>query len=335
MLETQPKTLQSISVVIPCFNSPRTLQDLVDELVDVLKLSQEVDEFEVILVDDGGDEESKGVILQITESQPDVRSIQLTRNFGQHAATLAGCASANFSFVATLDDDGHHNPEHLLEMISRLKDGADIVYGIPRKPKHGFVRNIASQTLKKVLFPLVGAGHSSLVSSFRVLRREIIQDYLDKGVHTSVVLDVVISWVTSKRDHIFVNMRGSQAKKSRYSRAHLLGLATQMITGYSIRPLRVASFVGGLAAVAAITTGGYYLVQFFRGEIAVPGFASLALLVTSLGALQLITLGILGEYVGRVQSFSIGRPAYVVRGLPKKQANLVESKDAKKRNEVT
>ncbi len=303
-------TPAGVSVVIPVYNSEATLPELVAGLATTL--SDRVDDFEVILVNDGSQDGSWQTICRLANEHPYVRGLDLTRNYGQHNALLAGIRTAQYAVVVTMDDDLQHPPTEIPRLLDKLAEGYDVVYGIPHQEQHGLWRRMASQITKLVLQGAMGAEVARSISAFRAFRTEARQAFVDyRGPF--VCIDVLLTWATSRFAAVTVRHDARRTGASSYTFGKLVTHAINMTTGFSILPLRVASLVGFtftlFGAVVLVYVVGSY---FIRGRV-IPGFAFLASVVAIFSGAQLFSLGVIGEYLSRMHFRTMGQPYCAVR----------------------
>jgi undecaprenyl-phosphate 4-deoxy-4-formamido-L-arabinose transferase len=234
------------------------------------------------------------------------------RNFGQHNALLCGIRAARYDVIVTIDDDLQNPPEEIPKLLARLSEGVDVVYGRPATEQHGFLRDLASRVTKMALQSAMGAETARNVSAFRAFRghlREALSSY--RGPFVSI--DVLLTWGTSRFSSVIVRHEARHSGQSNYTFQKLLTHAANMMTGFSVRPLQLASWTGfgftlfGAAVLAWVV--GRVLVQ----GTTVPGFAFLASIVAIFSGAQLFALGIIGEYLARMHFRTMDKPPYVVR----------------------
>ncbi|WP_436762444.1 glycosyltransferase family 2 protein [Streptosporangium sp. V21-05] len=301
----------SVSVVIPCYRSARTLPVLVTRLMAVLReLSVS---HEVILVVDGSPDDTWRTAAELARRVEGVRALHLSRNYGQHNALVAGIREAEFEVVVTMDDDLQHPPEQIPLLLAALEgDSLDLVYGVPRREEHGLVRSLASRSVKTAMAGGLGIRTARMISAFRAFRTRLRDGFEElSGPHASV--DVALSWATTRVGSVRVDMSERGHGRSGYTPALLLRHAVNMLLGYSTAPLRAASYLGFLAGVVGLLLGGVVLWHFANGDTTVAGFTTIASMVTLFSSAQLMSVGVLGEYVGRIHGNGMGRPTYVVR----------------------
>ncbi len=304
------KNTDSLSVVIPVYNSESSLPPLLERLASVLETL--ADDYEVILVNDGSRDASWEVIQSLVEQYPFVQGINLMRNYGQHNALLCGIREAKYDVVVTIDDDLQNPPEEIPRMLAVLDKGYDLVYGTPQHEQHGLFRDLASQITKWTLQHAMGAEIAHRVSAYRVFRTELRRAF--KGYHGPYVsIDVLLTWGGSRFSAIPVQHHPRTIGKSNYTFRKLMTHALNMMTGFSTWPLQAASITGfGLAVFGAfvlIFVLGRYLIE---GGSA-PGFPFLASTIAIFSGAQLFALGIIGEYLARIHFRTMARPSYTIR----------------------
>jgi glycosyltransferase involved in cell wall biosynthesis len=297
------------SVVIPVYRGEATLAELLDRLVSVLE--KEFATFEVVFVDDGSPDGSWERVREAAAKFPFVRGVRLMRNYGQHNALLCGIREARYPVIVTMDDDLQHPPEEIPKLLARLREGFDVVYGAPEKLRHGLLRNLASRATKVVLRSAMGAKTARHVSAFRAFRTQLREAFGQYG-SPLVSIDVLLTWGTSRFSHVFVRHDERSAGRSNYTMRKLLAHALNMMTGFSLLPLRLAIFLGFFFTVFGMGVLAYVVVRYFTVGAAVPGFAFLASMISLFSGAQLFSLGVLGEYLGRVHSRTLDRPVYAI-----------------------
>lgn len=300
----------SISVVVPVYNSAETLAELVGRLHQVLLgLAAE---YEVILVNDGSVDGSWRVMQGLTERNAQVRAVNMMRNYGQHNALLAGIREARFELIVTLDDDLQNPPEEIPTLLNKLSQGYDVVYGTPEQECHGWARDWASRFTKFTLKVCMGVDGALQVSAFRAFRTEIREAFAGyRGPWPS--LDVLLSWGTTNFAHVTVKHEPRQSGRTNYSVARLIFHAINMVTGFSILPLQIASLVGFCFTIFGFLVLAYVLVRFFLEGNPVQGFPFLASIIAIFSGAQLFAIGIIGEYLARIHFRIMDKPTYVVR----------------------
>jgi glycosyltransferase involved in cell wall biosynthesis len=299
-----------ISVVVPVYNSQDSLRLLAERLEPVL--AGLANKFELIFVNDGSRDNSLAVIETLAQEKKWIRGIDLMRNSGQHNALLCGVRAAKYEIAVTIDDDLQHPPEEIPVLISKLQEGFDVVYGTPKTELHGFFRNMASIILKAALRTAMGIEIARKVSAFRVFRTELREAF---AVYTGtyVSLDVLLTWATTRFAAVPVRQDERTIGVSNYTIRKLVTHALNMITGFSVAPLQLASFLGFFFTLFGFGVLAYILIRFaIHGQV-VPGFAFLGSTIAIFSGAQLFCVGIIGEYLARIYLRSMGKPAYTVR----------------------
>jgi undecaprenyl-phosphate 4-deoxy-4-formamido-L-arabinose transferase len=300
---------RSVSVVVPVYNSAVTLPELLRRL-DVV-LPAVAGSFEVILVDDGSRDASASVARELMAARPYVRVLRLLRNYGQHNALLCGIRHARYDAVVTIDDDLQHPPEQIPRLLGRLGDDCDVAYGSPAEERHGLWRDLASQLTKLVMQQVMGVDMARKVSGFRAFDRRLVHA-LDDFKGPFVNLDVMLTWGTTKIDGVVVPHEMRAHGRSHYRFRKLLEHAGNMLTGFSVLPLRVASLLGLVLTLFGAGTLAYVLGRYALRGSPVAGFPFLASIIIVFSGTQLFVLGVMGEYLARMHFRLLGRPAYTV-----------------------
>ena len=311
-----------LSVVVPVYCSAETLRPLVRRLSDVL--SSLTESWELIFVDDGSRDRSWEVLETLQSEQPDrLFAIQLMRNFGQHNALMCGFRQARGRLIITLDDDGQNPPEEIPILIRALDEQqADLVYGVAERRQHANWRNAGSAVVN--LFFRRVFRLPVTVSSFRVMRRELVQAILSYSLNFTYI-DGLCAWNSQRIAEVTVAHHPRQAGRSGYSLSKLTMLALNLFTNFSLLPLQLVSLLGLCTAGFGFLIGCSYLVLWLSGQISVPGYASLITAILMLGGVQLLSLGIMGEYLGRLHLNMNRKPQYTIRRAAGQPVN--ESQD--------
>ena len=299
-----------ISVVVPVYNSAAILPDLVKRLEPVLSASG--GPFELILVNDGSRDESWQVIGQLAARPPWVRGLCMMRNYGQHNALLAGIRDARFEVTITMDDDLQHPPEELPKLLAKFAEGFDVVYAPPEQEQHGLLRDLASIITKLALQSAMGSETARKVSAWRVFRTQIRDAFA--AFHSPFVsMDVLLTWGTTKFAALRLRHDPRIIGKSNYTLPKLIRHAVNMMTGFSVLPLQLASVTGfaftGFGLLVLVYVVGRYLIE----GTSVAGFPFLASIVAIFSGAQLFALGIIGEYLARMHFRTMDKPAYTIR----------------------
>ena len=313
MIDTRLDTLRdlepgAVSVVIPVYQSAETLETLVDRIAVALADRS----VEIILVNDGSSDSSWETITRLADEHPNLIGIDLSRNFGQHNALLAGIRAASMAVIVTLDDDLQNPPEEIPRLLARLDEGADVVYGTVIRREQDLWRRLGARITRLALRAAIGSPIAEAVSPFRAFRTELRAGFaLVQGPYVSI--DVLLGWTTTRFASIPVRHDPRYTGRSTYSFAKLVSLALTMLTGFSTRPLRVASLVGLLSTLFGVVVLAWVLISYLAEGSPVRGFPFLASTIAIFGGAQLLTLGVIGEYLVRMHVRLMDRPAYAIR----------------------
>jgi undecaprenyl-phosphate 4-deoxy-4-formamido-L-arabinose transferase len=299
-----------VSVVVPVYNSEATLGELVTGLARVLPRAASASE--AILVDDGSRDGTGRVIDELAAKYPWVRAIHLSRNYGQHNATLCGVRAACYDTIVTMDDDLQHPPEIVPVLLAKIREGYDVVYGTPEKEAHGVLRNLASVVTKLALQAAMGVETARGVSALRAFHTDLRRAFADYR-SPFVSIDVLLTWATTRFTSIQVPHGGRRVGSSNYTFWMLVRHAINMMTGFSILPLQLASLVGFSFTLLGVLVLGWAVGRYLVTGSSVAGFPFLASIIAIFAGAQLFALGIIGEYLARMHFRSMERPTYVVR----------------------
>lgn len=303
-------TAPSVSIIVPVYNSSMSIEPLVRELhVEMPALCRE---FEIILVNDGSRDDSWRIVERLAAELPAVRGLNLMRNYGQHNALLAGVRAARNEIVVTMDDDLEHPPQEVHHLLEKLAEGYDVVYGVPARQRHGVLRDLASYMTKVALQGAMGADNARNISAFRAFRtglRGAFEGY--SGPFVSI--DVLLTWATTRFTYTVVRHAARRFGESNYTLRKLITHALNMVTGFSIVPLQLASITGFAFTIFGIGLFGYVSYNYFVLGGRVPGFTFLASVIAIFSGAQLFALGIIGEYLARVHFRLMDKPPYAIK----------------------
>jgi undecaprenyl-phosphate 4-deoxy-4-formamido-L-arabinose transferase len=274
---------------------------------------------ELVFAHDCGPDNSDDIIRQLATKHDFVRAVWLSRNFGQHAATLAGMASTSADWIITMDEDGQHDPDSIGVMLDQaVASHSQVVYGAPaQSTAHGRMRNLTSGGAKRVASLLSGSNMPLLFSSYRIISGEIGRS-LAAYAGPSVYLDVALSWIVNRATVVDVNYREERRPNSGYSYRSLLGHFWKLALTTGTRPLRYVSVGGGVISLFGIALAIRIVIDKIYFGISATGWASVVVAVMTLGGFTLLALGIIAEYVGLIVRSTFGQPTYLAIRDPKK-----------------
>jgi glycosyltransferase involved in cell wall biosynthesis len=300
----------SISVVIPVYNGSATLSPLIDRLRIVL--DRLATPYEIVLVNDGSRDGSWATIESLALRYSEIVGIDLMRNYGQHNALLCGIRRCRNEVIITLDDDLQQPPEEIPRLLAKLHEGYDVVYGTPKQEQHGFWRNLSSRVTKAALGAATSASVAPMVSAFRAFRASVKPAFADYR-SPLLSIDVLLTWATTSFASVTVQRVARRSGVSNYRLRSLVRHTMNMMTGYSLLPLQLATMIGFLFTLFGILVLFFVLGRYLMVGETVAGFPFLASIIAIFSGAQLFALGIIGEYLGRMHLRMMERPAYIVR----------------------
>jgi glycosyltransferase involved in cell wall biosynthesis len=305
------RTEPELSLVIPVYNGSRTIGSLVEQTMKVFVSTS----FEIVLVNDGSEDDSETVCAGLAEKFPhNVVFVHLSRNFGEHNAVLAGFMQARGRYVAVLDDDGQNPPEEVVPMLDELKrKNYDVVYGHYIEKKHSLFRNLGSWFNDRIATLMLHKPKDLYLSSFKVLNRFLVNEIIKyRGPYPYA--DGLIYRVTRNIGQIPVEHRASLSGPSRYTLRRLMRLWLNMFLNFSIKPLRLSIYVGLLTScLSAVALIAIVIDRVWITPNLTLGIPTVLGTIVLLAGIQLMILGLIGEYLGRLYLDQTGTPQYVVR----------------------
>ena len=307
-----------VSVVVPVYMGEHTLAKLTDQILPLTKGSttrggRNFVISELVLVHDCGPDNSANVIDKLCSEHAFIKPVWLSRNFGQHAATLAGMASTRNEWVVTMDEDLQHDPNEIGNLLDKaVEEGADIVYGTDIKTRvHGSKRLFASRLAKTVAGVLMGSTTPRNYSSFRLINGSIargVSAYVGEGVY----LDVALGWITEQVSTCDVTNQLESRDKSGYTLKKLFSHLLRLVLSNGTRPLRIVAISGISIACFGLAYAVFIATQLILYGEPVRGWASLMVALLIIGGLVLLSLGVIAEYVGLAVRAAFGKPNYFV-----------------------
>ncbi|MBV1852933.1 glycosyltransferase family 2 protein [Catellatospora tritici] len=303
-------TPPTLSVVIPMYNEQEVLPLLIERLRPVLD-GAEIS-YEVVAVDDGSADATGAMLIQAARLWPGLRVVRLRRNSGHQAALTAGLHRSRGRYVASIDADLQDPPEKILEMLDLARaNGLDIVYGVrDDRTTDSFFKRHTAQLYYRVMRRLVGKKIPHNAGDFRLLSRAAV-DALKSMPEHQPVYRLLVPWLGFPSGEVTYRRDVRAAGSTKYPLSKMIKLAIDSVTNFSAAPLRLATWSGLLSFLACLGLGIYSIVQHSRGDT-VSGWTSLFTAVLFIGGLQLLCLGLLGEYLGRLYAEVKGRPMYIV-----------------------
>ncbi len=297
-----------VSVVVPVYGGGYALEQLVRRTQRVLKESSDLTE--IILVDDASMPPTCDVARSISESMDGVVLLRLSRNVGQHSALLAGVRAASHPTIVTLDDDLQNPPEEIPKLLARLGQGdVDVVYGYTKQTSHSRFRRLMSRGVRRLVSRIIRSDSALYIGPFRAFQTELRSGFSEaKG--PGVSLDVLLGWSTQKFGHVEVRHDARAHGESGYSLRKLVRFAFDTLTGYSTALLNVVAVLGFAAVLLGMGILAWVLGQYFLVGTSVAGFPFLASSIALFSGAQMLSIGIIGQYLGRIHLRSQGRPSF-------------------------
>jgi undecaprenyl-phosphate 4-deoxy-4-formamido-L-arabinose transferase len=310
-----------LSIIIPVYNSQETIGRLVDRLIETIQGY----DLEIILVNDYSTDNSHEVCLRKYESYPQIiRYFKLSRNFGEHNAVLAGLNYAAGDYIVTMDDDFQNPPEEVSEIVDYMhRNRFDVVYSYYEKKRHSWFRNMGSWFNNRVVTFLLKKPSDLYLSSFKCINR-FLADEIIKYHGPYPYIDGLILRVTRNIGQILVRHEERVLGKSNYTVRKLISLWLNMFINFSVTPLRISFFMGMALTIFGILLIGYFTLDMYvwnpLGEWP-SGWASLLVIVITFSGTQLISLGLIGEYLGKLFLTENGTPQFIIREHHKNDEN--------------
>lgn len=302
--------MEKISFVIPCYYSEKTVKNVVDEVIATFDDSDYT--FEVILVNDGSTDKTKDIIFSISQSDSRVLAVDLSKNVGQDGAVLAGFSKCTGDYIVVLDDDGQNPPLEAYKMLDLLKNGYDVVWGKYHENKHSMPRRIASKINDLMAQILLSKPKGLYLCGYFATKKYVVDEIMKyKGPYP--YMRGLLLRTTDKYTNVYIEHREREVGQSTYTFKKLLKLWINGFTSFSIKPLRVASLIGIIVAMLGFCGLIFIVIKTLAFGVDAAGWASLSSIMLFLGGIQLITIGMVGEYVGRIFISLNNSPQYVIR----------------------
>ncbi|MDO4188916.1 MAG: glycosyltransferase family 2 protein [Lachnospiraceae bacterium] len=302
--------MRIISFVIPCYRSYNTISDVVAE-IDRTMSAHENDDYEIILVNDCSPDNTIDVLKNLAENNSHVMAIDMAKNFGQHAALLAGIRHTTGDIVVCLDDDGQTPPSEAYNLIDKLAE-FDVCYASYEGKKHSAFRNFGSSVNDKMLEIMLDKPKTLYASSYFAMKRYIADEIVKYTNPYPYIMGLVLR-TTNSITSAPVNHKERASGRSGYSISKLLSLWINGFTAFSVKPLRIASLMGILCAVIGGIFSIWAVINKLTNPAAPIGWTTLIIVLLIIGGMILFVLGMLGEYVGRMYISMNNSPQYVIK----------------------
>ena len=299
-----------ISFVIPCYRSEKTIEKVIEEIR--LTMSKHNDDFEIILTNDASPDNTLGKIRELADKYDNVTGIDMAKNFGQHAGLMAGMRESKGDIVVFLDDDCQTPADECYKLIDKLNEGYDVVYASYPEKKHSGFRNFGSLVNKKMTEYLLEKPKDLYISSYFAARRYVVDEMIKYANPYPYVIGLVLR-TTGNITNVPVNHREREEGRSGYTFGKLMALWINGFTAFSVKPLRIATYMGLISAFFGLLYAIYAVINKFINPAAPLGWTSMIIILLVLGGMILAVLGLIGEYIGRIYISMNNSPQYVIR----------------------
>ena len=286
--------MKSVSFVIPCYRSELTLENVINEIDETMEGMKDRFSYEIILVNDCSPDNTVKVITSLVNSHDNITGIDFARNFGQHSALMAGLRETKGDYVVCLDDDGQTPANEVGKLLDALEDGADAAYARYQHKKHSAFRNFGTFMNEKMAQYLLGKPKNLFVSSYFAVRRFVVEDMINYHNAYPYVIGLVLR-TTKNIVNVDVNHRNREIGTSGYTFSKLINLWINGFTAFSVKPLRIATGMGGFLAAAGFIYGIYTIIKRFVVPDVPMGFSSLMSAIVFIGGMMMLMLGLIGE----------------------------------------
>lgn len=320
--------MKKISYVIPCYRSGNTIGKVIDEINAVMSQDDIMNsyQYEIVLVNDCSPDDTFQVLKELCSKYNNITAIDFARNFGQHSALMAGLRETKGDIVICLDDDGQTPADEAPKLIKALEDGADVAYARYHNKKHSPFRNFGSYVNEQMARFMLDKPKELYISSYFAAKRYIVNDMIRYENSYPYVIGLVLR-ATKNIVNVDVTHRSREVGTSGYTLKKLLGLWMNGFTSFSVKPLRIATVLGCISALAGFIYGIVIIIQHFILPDRQIGFASLMSAVVFFGGMIMVILGLIGEYVGRIYISMNNSPQYVIKQIVKSDDALSDNGD--------
>lgn len=308
--------MKKISFVIPCYRSERTIETVVNEIRETVSARAQSFDYEIVLVNDCSPDNVWQVIQKLAAADPKIKGICLAKNFGQHSALMAGYGHATGDYIVSLDDDGQTPASETFKLVDKLEEGYDVVYGYYQHAAQHLFRRLGSWVNKKMAENIIGQPKSLKTTSFFIMRDFIAKEIVNYK-HPFAYISGLVFRATKNLGNVQVNHRRRLEGRSGYTFAGLIGLWINGFTAFSVKPLRAATYLGLLCAIAGFAAGIFVVYQKLSHPEVPVGYSSILASIMFIGGMIMLLLGLIGEYVGRIYICMNQSPQYVIREITK------------------
>ena len=313
--------MKTVSFVIPCYRSAKTVGAVTREIGETMAAMPQYD-YEIVLVNDCSPDDTWEVIRQLAANDKHIAAVDLAKNFGQHAALMCGMRHSRGDFVVCLDDDGQTPADEAGKLLEKLEEGYDVVYASYEDKRESGFRRFGSDVNRRMTEIMLGKPKELELNSYFAARRFLVDEMLRYEHGYPYVMGLVLR-STKRICNVPVHHRAREEGHSGYTLAKLLGLWMNGFTSFSVKPLRIATYSGAFLALVGFLYAIVVLIRRFTVNAAPLGWTTTTILILIIGGLNLVLLGLVGEYVGRVFMCVNASPQYVERAyLPAEKSDV-------------
>lgn len=297
-----------ISIVIPVYNSEENLIELNNQIQKVLSHLN----FELILINDQSKDKSWQIINELANKYKNIIGINLRKNSGQDNAIFAGINYTKGENIVVMDDDLQHSPSDILNLYNEIQKGYDVCYANFEKKKQALWKNLGSWLNGKMAEITINKPKHIYLSPFKIIKKEIV-DEIRTTNYLYPYIDGIIFSITSNITQIDVKHHDRFSGESTYTLFESIKVFMKLVTGFSVFPLRVASFVGLIASLWGFILGMYFIIEYFINSSSPEGWTSIIVVILFLGGIILMSLGVVGEYLGRIYLSINKKKSYTIK----------------------
>lgn len=302
--------MKKVSFVIPCYRSEQTLPKVIAEIEEKMNTLKQY-QYDIFLINDCSPDNTMGVIRRLCEEYAHIRGMGFSRNFGQHAALMAGLRHSDGDYVVCLDDDGQTPANEVDKLLDKLEEGYDAVYAKYEHKQHSGFRNLGSRVNERMTRVMLGKPPELYISSYFAVKRFVVEDMIRYENSYPYVIGLVLR-ATRNIANVPVNHRERESGTSGYTLKKLVSLWFNGFTAFSVKPLRIATAAGAVSAVVGFLYGIYTIVKRFINPAVPMGFSSMMSALVFFGGMIMLMLGLIGEYIGRIYISLNNSPQYVI-----------------------
>ena len=302
----------TISIIAPCYNEEETIEPFLRRIEEIL--TQINEPYEIVFINDGSKDNTLNILLNTKQNFKNIRIINFSRNFGKEAALTAGLDKARGEAAIPIDVDLQDPPELIKELVAKWREGYDVVLAKRAdRTSDSFAKRVSADLFYKLNGKISNVDIPNNVGDFRLMSKRVVEA-LKQLPENQRFMKGLFAWVGFKTTVIEYAREKREAGQSSFNGWKLWNFALDGITSFSTLPLRIWLYIGALVSFLSFLYGSFIILKTLIFGIDLPGYASLAVIMLFLGGIQLIGIGILGEYIGRIYSESKRRPSYIIEG---------------------